>query len=77
MPPASKVERSMSSSSVSKRTGTSKAKPAVMTAPAGGAAAKITRPVAGSQLNPDPTAYSTPFTATRTVPPTGLAMFRL
>jgi len=39
-----------------------------------GAAAKVTTPVAGSQLKPEPTACSTPLSATRTVPPTGLAI---
>ena len=48
--PASKAERSMSSSSVSKRTGTSNSKPAVTAAPGGGGAAKTTRPVVGSHV---------------------------
>ncbi len=63
---------------MSKRTGTSKRKPAVMVAPAGGTcpSAKVTRPLAGSQENAVPSAITTPPTATRTLPATGFAMVR-
>ena len=76
--PAAKADRSISRSSVSKRTGTSNSNPAVTAAPVGGTlgAAKVTSPVAASQAKAVPAASSAPFTATRTVPATGLAIGR-
>ena len=64
-----------SSASVSKRTGTSNSKPAVMAAPAPGAVLKVTTPVAVSTDQPE--GCSTPPRAMRTVPVTGLAMARV
>ena len=43
---------------------------------AGRRPAKVTSPVAGSQVKSGPSACSTPSTATRTVPATGLAIGR-
>src|SRR5690606_10278802 len=63
-----------SSMSVSKRTGTSNSKPAVIATPAPGAVVKATLPVAVSTLQP--VICSTPFRVMRTVPATGLAMAR-
>ncbi|CAM4380450.1 hypothetical protein PARU111607_16190 [Palleronia rufa] len=64
-----------SNTSVSKRTGTSKSKPAMMATPAPGAAPKLTTPVVVSTVQPE--GCSTPPSAMRTVPVTGLAMARV
>src|SRR5690606_32913698 len=71
--PAPKPSRLTPMRSASKRTGVSKANPAVTTAPSGGASAKVTAPVAGSTAN---AAVSTPATATRAVSSTGLRIGR-
>ena len=73
--PSRSISSVTSSVSVSKRTGTSKSKPAVIATPAPGAAAKVTLPVAMSTLQPD--ICSTPFMASRKLPATGLAMARV
>ena len=64
-----------SSASVSKRTGTSNSKPAVMATPEPGAAPKVTTPVVVSTDQPE--GCSTPPSAMRTLPATGLAMVRV
>jgi hypothetical protein len=63
-----------SSVSLSKRTGTSKSKPAVTATSGPGGAVKVTRPVVVSTDQPE--ACSTPASATRTLPATGLVMVR-
>ena len=65
----------MSSVSVSKRTGTSKSKPALRATPAAGAVAKVMRPVAGETDQPE--GCGTPFRAMVTVPATGLVIARV
>ena len=58
---------------MSKRTGTSNSKPAVMATPAAGAVVKVTRPVAEETDQPE--AWGVPFRAIVTVPATGLITF--
>ncbi|SEG35937.1 hypothetical protein SAMN05421751_1437 [Jhaorihella thermophila] len=74
MEPRRSMSSVTSSVSVSKRTGTSNAKPAVMETPAAGALSKLTRPVVVSM--DQPLACSTPSIATVTLPATGLVMAR-
>ena len=67
--------RVTSSESVSKRTGTSNSKPAVTATPAAGAVVKVTRPEVVE--TDQPVACGVPFSATVTVPATGLVMARV
>src|SRR5690606_22650561 len=73
--PSRSRSRVTSSVSVSKRTGTSKAKPAVMATPAVGAEAKVTTPAVSSTDQPE--ACGAPPSAIVTLPATGLVMVRV
>ena len=75
MEPRRSISSVTSSTSLSKRTGTSNSNPAVMVKPEEGAVSKLTRPVLWS--TDQPPVCGTPYRAIWTVPATGLVIARV